>query len=78
MQFPPEQTFHQKLPKASDQLTFWESHQLNHFLAESVHHTEHEGLFKIKKKERTFTWFRLVHTKQNFLKLTDSTNSLYH
>lgn len=46
MQFPLEQTFHQRLPKASDQLTFWEFHQLNHFLAESAHHTEHEVLLK--------------------------------
>lgn len=62
MQFPLEQTFHQKLPKASDQPTFWEFHQLNHFLAESVHHTEHEVLLK-GKKERKFTWLCLVHNK---------------
>lgn len=49
MQFPLEQTFHQRLPKAFDQQTFWEFHQLSHFLAESAHHTEHEVLFKNKK-----------------------------
>lgn len=46
MQFPLEQTFHQMLPKASDQLTFWEFHQQNHSLAESAHHTAHEVLLK--------------------------------